>query len=181
MNEEEKRPSPERSGLDDRRKNALLRYVAILFAVAFLFVLFSLLLEMRDSKNTISQLSQSSASALQRAEQLQDNYLLLQETNKDLEAQLAELEAQVEELSQRPETDEDIVKAMDMLRKEARNAKGKTQEAYDALLTALESRTPGSQEGNVAFGKAMDTLETLKDNLGEKGLEVYEGLLEAAE
>lgn len=183
MNEEEKKPSADRTerGLDDRKKTALLRYVAILFAVAFLCVLISMFQQMRDSRATIFQLNQSSASALEKTEQLQENYQALQAVNKDLEAQIADLEAQVAELSKRPEIDEDIVSAMDHLRKEAKNAKGKTQEAYDALLYALESTTLGSQEGNVAFGKAMDTLETLKDYLGEKGMEVYEGLLENAE
>ena len=66
MNENEK------PALDERKKSALLRYVAIMFAVAFVLVLFSLLGQMRNSMSTISELNQSSSSALQKAEQLQE-------------------------------------------------------------------------------------------------------------
>ena len=51
MNEENTRQP-----LDDRKKTALLRYIAIMFAVAFLLVLSSLLMQMRDSRQIISEL-----------------------------------------------------------------------------------------------------------------------------
>ena len=70
MSEEEKIPQPEKTGLDEKRKTALLRYIAILFAVAFVLVLLSLFGQMRNSKTAISELSQSSTSALQKAEHL---------------------------------------------------------------------------------------------------------------
>lgn len=179
MNEEEKNTQPEKAGLDDRKKTAILRYVAIMFAIAFLLVLFSLIMQARDTKSTISQLNQTSASALEKVKQLQENYQVLQEEKSALEKTAAELEAQVEELSKRPDVDVDILDTVDALRqelKEAETASLKTREAYDALLTALETRTPGSQEGNVAFSKAMDEVNDLVDYLGEKGLEVYESL-----
>ena len=50
-------PEPHRAGLPDQKKNALLRYMAILFGVAFLLVLLSFLIQMRDSRETISDLS----------------------------------------------------------------------------------------------------------------------------
>ena len=52
-------PEPHRTGLPDQKKNALLRYMAILFGVAFLLVLLSFLIQMRDSRETISDLSES--------------------------------------------------------------------------------------------------------------------------
>ena len=80
MDEQNKTP------VDDGRKNALLRYIAILFAVAFLFVLLSLVMQMRDSRATISELNAASASALKNAETLQDGNRQLQEENAPLRA-----------------------------------------------------------------------------------------------
>ena len=76
MSEEKKNNQPEKTGLDETRKSALLRYVAILFAVAFVLVLISMLSQMRDSNSTITELSQSSSSAIQKAEQLQETVSL---------------------------------------------------------------------------------------------------------
>ena len=48
--------SKPRSGLSEKRKRALINYMAILFAVAFLLVALSLGIQYRDSQATISQL-----------------------------------------------------------------------------------------------------------------------------
>ena len=50
-----------------------------------------------------------------------------------------------------------------------------TQEAYDALLTALRCTT---REGNVTFSKAMSTVEKYKEYLSQEALAVYEALQE---
>ncbi len=89
MSEKEKpQDQPERAPISDKKRNALLRYMAILFGVAFLLVLLSLMIQMRDSRQTISDLSQSQAGVLQRAEQLQNENQQLGEDNNDLRAQL---------------------------------------------------------------------------------------------
>ena len=62
MNEEEKQ------GLSEKRKAALLRYMAILFAMAFLLVAASLIMQMHNSQTTISELNATSSSALSNAE-----------------------------------------------------------------------------------------------------------------
>lgn len=183
MNEEEKNQNAaqeNKNALDDKKKNALLRYITILFAVAFLFVLFSMLLQMRDSQTTISELNKSSASALQNAEQLQENNRLLQESNEALQEEIDALNAQLEEL-QAEQPAEDQTALIAQLEQEVETAKGKTQEAYEQLLLAMELQTPGSQEGNVAFSKALDNLESLKEYLGETGRSVYNRLLQQEE
>ena len=48
--QQDKQPAP----LSEARKTALLRYMAVLFAVAFLLVLLSLILQAHSSKATIS-------------------------------------------------------------------------------------------------------------------------------
>ena len=100
MNEKEQNTQPEKTGLDEKKKTALLRYIAILFAVAFVFVLLSMFAQMRDSKSTISELNQSSTSALQKAEQLQENNQELEKENAYLEGRIEELEALEERLEQ---------------------------------------------------------------------------------
>lgn len=152
MNEEKARDEK----LDETRKSAVLRYIAVLFAVAFLLVLISLLGQMRDSSNTISQLSESSTSAFQKAEQLQDR-------NRELEEQLAALKEEQEALEQELE------------------AQQKAPAAYEQLLLTMELVTPNAMEGNVAAEQALDNLEQMKDHLGPKGLEKYESLLEEVE
>lgn len=155
MNEEKEREEK----LDEKRKSAVLRYIAVLFAVAFLLVLFSLLGQMRNNLNTITALNESSTSALQKAEQLQDR-------NRELEQQLAEMEALLEEK-------EGLEQQLIQLQK--------TPNAYEQLLLAMELVTPGAMEGNVAAEQALDNLEQMKDHLGPKGLEKYESLLEEVE
>mgnify|MGYP000559070395 FL=1 len=54
------------------RNKALMTYIAILFGVAFVLVLFSFLMQQKDSRQTISELNQNANNALSRAEQLQD-------------------------------------------------------------------------------------------------------------
>lgn len=152
MNEEKAREEK----LDETRKSAVLRYIAVLFAVAFLLVLISLLGQMRDSSNTISQLSESSTSAFQKAEQLQDR-------NRELEEQLTALQKEQEALEQELE------------------AQQKAPAAYEQLLLAMELVKQGAMEGNVAAEQALDNLEQMKDHLGPKGLEKYESLLEEVE
>ena len=78
---EEKEP---RSAMSEQKRTALLRYMTILFAVAFLLVLLSYLIQVFNSQSTITQLNATSASALQNAERLQDTNRELTEENQRL-------------------------------------------------------------------------------------------------
>ena len=109
-----------------------MRYVAIMFAVAFVLVLISLLGQMRNSMSTISELNQSSNSALQKAEQLQKDNLELELDNQELSLEMeklkeshAELEAQIADLQQQLET--------------AASETDKTEHQYEALQQELDS------------------------------------------
>jgi len=82
--EDEEEPLEETPPLSERKKNALLRYMAILFGVAFLLVLLSFLIQLRDTRETISDLNQTNASALQNAGRLQDENQRLQKENGEL-------------------------------------------------------------------------------------------------
>ena len=86
---QDKQPAP----LSEARKTALLRYMAVLFAVAFLLVLLSLILQAYSSKATISELTQTSSSALSNVEQLQAQNRDLQDEKQTLTQEKSELEA----------------------------------------------------------------------------------------
>ena len=70
------------------KRTALLRYLIIMFAVAFVLVLMSMVLQVRSSNATVSQLHQSSTSALTRAQKLQDD-------NRALSVRVAVLEQEL--------------------------------------------------------------------------------------
>ncbi len=175
MNEETPKSQPEKSGIDDKRKNALLRYVAIMFAVAFLLVLLSLIGQMRDSKNTISQLSQSSSSALQKAEQLQDTNRLLEENNLLLKKDVEDLEEEVKELKAKLSKDQKeqdaLVKEQETAVKEAAEA-AQVEAAYELLLTLKTDRSEENlqkmKENKEYLGPVgQKTLETILTEEGE--------------
>ena len=159
---------PEKTGLDDTRKSALLRYVAVLFAVAFILVLLSMFSQMRDSKSAISELSQSSTSALQKAEQLQDENQELRQTNVELVQDKKFLQQQVEQITTNIENLETDLEALQEDAEAAAEEQQKLLEAYEALLLAMET-------GNT------ENLEQYKEILGENGLKAYETLTKEVE
>ena len=120
--DEKKTPQPEQAApetgkpLSEKRKSALLRYMAVLFCAAFILVLISLILQTHSSKAKISE-------------------------NEMIKSLRTELD--------------------------------RTKEAYEALLEAKACET---REGNVTFSRAMQTLERLKDYLGQTALEEYKTL-----
>ena len=142
---QDKQPAP----LSEARKTALLRYMAVLFAVAFLLVLLSLILQAHSSKATISELTQTSSSALSNVEQLQAQNRDLQDEKQTLTQESAEKLKLELELAH-------------------------TKEAYEALLVAKNCEM---HEGNVTFSKAMDTLADLEQYLGTEARAEYEKLL----
>lgn len=120
--------------MDEKRKQSLLRYIAIMFVVAFVLVLVSLVGQTRS----IGQLSESSASALQRAEELQN-------TNRELTAQIENLEAQLDEADDAMEDlqeENEALKISEQTRNEEINA---LQAEIEELRQQLDNLT---KEGN---------------------------------
>lgn len=194
MNENEKDQNlqPEKTGLDERKKTALLRYVAIMFAVAFVFVLLSMFAQMRDSKSTISELNQSSTSALQKAEQLQENNQELEKENAYLEGRIEELEARLEakekelekaqkKLQQAEEDYEALEEEMEEQLKEKEQEKNAVAEAYERLLELQEVVTPGIQQGNEAAETLLEELEDYAHLLKDHAKKLYENLIKEGE
>ena len=194
MNENEKNQNvqPEKTVLDERKKNALLRYVAIMFAVAFVFVLLSMFGQMRDSKSAISELNQSSSSALQKAEALQEHNQELEKENAYLTGRIEELEDQLEKLEQELTAAEGQLKQAeidyaaleaekDQLLEQAEKDRISVETAYEKLLELQKTVTPGVQTGNAAAEKLAAEVKDKLEYLGDYALEIYENLTEKGE
>ena len=164
---EEKRQPP----LSDAKKNALLRYMTVLFAVAFLLVLASLILQKNSSQEQIGALNESNASAITRAEHLQTQNRDLQDEVASLKQELEDAQAQI--TGQSGELDA-LRDEYDALEREA----DAVQDAYSALITALQCKT---HEGNVTYSKAMGAVERNKQYLSDDAKAAYEALLTSDE
>ena len=169
MSEEKKIPEVP---VSHQKRTALLRYMAILFAVAFALVMLSYLIQVRNSQTTITQLSETSASALQNAEQLQEtNYELTQEIerlNEELDnATLAILEYQESaEAARKAAYQEGIVEGRE-------EGTTQTRKAYALLAQALEI-----EDDKEALQKVLEELEPIKSSLSQTALKQYDGLVQ---
>lgn len=85
-------------GVSTEKRTALLRYLEILFLVAFMLVVISLILQMRSTNSTISNLTEASESMLSRAETLQEENRELQENLAELTQELNTAKAETEDL-----------------------------------------------------------------------------------
>ena len=181
MKKEKISNSEEEQQLNKARRTALLRYMGVLFAVAFALVLISLVVQMRSSRSAISQLNQASTSALQKAENLQTQNRELQSDRQELLTEKAALEGELN----RARSDyagldvllESAKTELESSKKSAADTKTQlefTKVAYDALVFVLSCEQP---EGNVTYSQAMQTLENLKEYLSPDALAIYEALL----
>ena len=178
---EENKPTPQSEADKEKelaaKRNAFLRYMTIIFAVAFLLVLISLVLQAHTAKAALSDLKESNSSALSNAavNAEQDENRKLQEeldsTKKLLADEQEKAKTQEESIAQL----EQELEALRTEHAEASESSEGTQEAYDALLTALRCTT---REGNVTFSKAMSTVEKYKEYLSQEALAVYEAVQE---
>ena len=89
---------------------------------------------------------------------------------EELQDKLDELTEKLDEAAQ---AEEDSQAAENEMIKSLRTELDRTKEAYEALLEAKSCET---REGNVTFSRAMQTLERLKDYLGQTALEEYKAL-----
>ena len=145
MNENEKL-TPAEKPLDEKRKAALLRYLGIMFVVAFVFVLISMFGELRDKQNTINLLDSSSTSALTKVEQLQDDNRQLIADNAYLEGRIEELEKQLDELEKELADSKELtstqsydIAELELALNEANAEAARLQAELDALRQSAET------------------------------------------
>lgn len=172
-----------------RSKNALLRYLTILFAVAFALVLLSYLIQMRNMNTTVSELNKTSSSALSNAERLQDTNQALMAENDALGEQVDALESQVDALQD--QLDAATAEAGDAkaagAQSEARAAEleealSAQRETYERTLAAYELLARASAAcgaGDLAaLRESMAALEGQTGFLSAEGVRQYQALVE---
>ena len=179
---QEPKPKPERS------KNALLRYLTILFAFAFLLVLLSYLIQMRNMNTTVSELNKTSSNALSNAEALQATNQSLMEEKAALEEQIDALGDQIDALNDEVESEKsgaaEAAQTSQARIEDLEDALRAQQQTYDDTLAAYESLTKAASardSGDVAgLRAAIDELDGKTEFLSEQGAALYEALSDAA-
>lgn len=176
-------PESEAAPLSTGKRNALLRYMAILFGVAFLLVLLSFLIQMRDSRETISDLHQSNASALENAWQLQEENQALSAANEDLQAQLEQARSDLGAAEARSADAEAQLEAeRQQLRQAQADLDAAERAAEDARIAGalLASAQAAWDAGDrAALDEALAALEPLQESLSKTGQARYQKLLTA--
>ncbi len=149
----EKEPKTKEPVLDEKRKNALLRYMAVLFGVAFFLVMLTYLIQLRDTNQTISQLNTTSASAIQNAEKLQEDNRALNDTVKSDREKMSTLETEVatqemtitkleEDLEEQKATTKEAYEEVSQMEALAKD----TLRTYEILLVAEQDQKKGAYE-----------------------------------
>ena len=155
-------PAKDRAPISDEKRTALLRYMAILFGVAFLLVLLTFMIQLRDSKQTISELNKSNASALQNAGKLQDENQALTTAKLDLEDQVEELEAEVKDLTN---TNAALEKTQKDLEKQLEETTQKVADTQTAYVLLAQAKTAASEEDSETLSTVLEQLNPLVELL----------------
>ncbi len=165
---------PQESAISDRRKRALVNYLAVLFGAAFLVVGISLVATWRDSRNQIQELTSSATSAMSKVEALQEENYQMSRENQSLVARNQELLQQMEEQNY------DVQEYMEANAQEYLEAQAQqyAQQEKERMITVysllLQAQKATEQRDVKAFDQAMSQLAPLKENLDPVGLERYE-------
>ena len=190
MNEEEQKNVDQQ--LSPRRRTALVTYLSILFAAAFLFVAIMMVVETKRLKTMNQELqhdSQKNAATLtNNINALQEENQKLSKDNKDLEDRIAELETAAEQaaaeqteltgrLEEAAREKERLNQQLRELHEQKEDAEQKIQDAVkvsELLQNAIAADDDGDMEG---LKEMLDQIEPLKELLSETEKELYESLI----
>ena len=177
--------------LSPRRRSALVMYLAILFAVAFLFVALMMVFEAKRLKAMNQELrassQQTSDSLTSRITSLQAENQELSEKNDGLTAQITELEAaaaaaETEQASLQAEidrlTEEEAAHSAEVESMQAQIDE-LTQRAADAVTVSelLHQAMAADEEGDMeGLRELLEQIEELKDLLSPTEQDIYEEL-----
>ena len=143
-NTPEQAPETFQERVPSKKRTALLRYMTVMFAAAFVLVLMSFLLEAKKHDNTAVKYN----SVVSKAEKLQED-------NRTLTEDLSSAREYVE--IAREEGEEDVAN---------------TKTAYDALVKVLTTEEP--KDGDVEYSKAVETVNNLQEYLSEDAVKLFE-------
>ena len=185
-------PANQTQVLSPRRRSALVTYLAILFAIAFLFVAVVMVLETKRLKTMNEELQntnqKTSASLTNNINALQEENQTLSKDNEDLQARVAELEAEAEkdqtEQNQLQSRIVSLTNARQTLSGKKRELEAQvrtlTKQAEDAVTVSelLQKAIAANDEGkHKTLQNCLEKIEPLKDLLSPSELEWYESLI----
>lgn len=189
MNEEEKKNQEQQ--LSPRRRTALVTYLAILFAVAFLFVAVMMVAETKRLKTMNQELQHDSQ---KNAATLTNNINALQEENQKLSKQNTELTVQIENLRVEASTQNGVLEQLreqldaavaeqEQLRGEVETLREETetekQKALDAVRVSelLHQAMAADEDGDLeGLKELLSQIEPLEELLSDTEREIYEEL-----
>lgn len=183
--------SPQQETLSPRRRSALVTYLSIMFAVAFLFVAVMMVAETKRLKTMNEELQDSSqktsASLTNNINALQEENRKLSEANDSLQEQLEEQEAsaraaeeQLAELQERLELLEEKKQALEQEKTRLKEQlKEMSRQAEDAVEVSelLHQALAADEAGDLEqLQELLDRIEPLKQFLSATEQTLYEEL-----
>ena len=185
---EQKPEGPTEPQLSPRRRSALVTYLAILFAVAFLFVALMMVFETRRLKTMNQELQDNSQ---KNAATLTNNINALQEENRNLSGQNEALQTRLSELEAAAEAEQSALRAEIEGLTEAAAAKESEREALEAQVAELTQKAEDAVRVSELLHQALaadeageleelqsllEEIEGLQELLSETEQEIYEEL-----
>ena len=187
----EPQPADPSQVISPKRRVALVSYLAILFAVAFLLVAIVMVLETKRLKTMNQELKdnsqRTSASLTNNINALQAENQVLSETNKNQAKELDQLRAQLAE-SQREAAHKDAqIQGLELDKKSLEQEKTELETQAEALNQQIQDAIQVSEliyqaveaddHGRMTeLKELLEKIEPLKELLSETELELYENL-----
>lgn len=161
MKQETQEKKPAEENLSRRRRTALVGYMAILFAVAFLLVALSMVIENKRLQSSKQQLEdnskKTSASLNGKIAELQESYEALQKTAAEQEKKIDTLTAEAEKAAALEKTLGELTAERDSLTQEL--------ETLTAERDGLQSDLEAAASDKAALEQEVETLREEKEGL----------------
>ena len=189
--EEQKKPAAQPQQLSPRRRTALVTYLAILFAAAFLFVAIVMVLETKKLK-TINEELQSSSQKTSAS--LTNNINALQQENQSLSAENEKLQSRIGELVESAALQDEALAELQQQLNTAATEQADMEQQIGELQQSLEEARQNTQDavrvsellhqlmaadedGDMEkVRELLDEIEPLADLLSETERDIYEEL-----
>ena len=189
--EEQKKPAAQPQQLSPRRRTALVTYLAILFAAAFLFVAIVMVLETKKLK-TINEELQSSSQKTSAS--LTNNINALQQENQSLSAENEKLQSRIGELVESAALQDEALAELQQQLNTAATEQADMEQQIGELQQRLEEAMQNTQDavrvsellhqlmaadedGDMEkVRELLDEIEPLADLLSETERDIYEEL-----
>ena len=170
---------PQEEKLPKAKRTALVRYMAILFVVAFVLVLLSLVLQYYRSSRTITELNHSKLGAIASAEQMQDENRELEQRVAQMEQQVKQSQKEAQDAQTAAQTAEETAAELEASYNQELTDQQNVYEALVQLLTDEELRKkPKSRREDPEVVAAVKLVTEGKDKLSTAAWEAFTAFAE---